>query len=79
MTDKPPKAREVLGDWVSGEDVHPLTNVSGRAWMTKDGSMSGTYFGFNPVPMTAHEKGLLWHFPVKRRRHFKCGPWRWSL
>lgn len=54
----------VLGEWVSGEQVHPLANVSMRRWRTRDGSMSGTYSGW--FPPGAFEKGIMWWFPVTK-------------
>jgi hypothetical protein len=53
----------ILGQWVENKDMHPATNIAGRDWMTKDGEMSGTFYGRGSIPIEAYERGLLWHFP----------------
>lgn len=50
----------ILGRWIPIENLSPETNIAGRDWMTKDGTMYGTFYGY--LPFEAYKRGILWHF-----------------
>jgi hypothetical protein len=57
----------ILATWVKQSDMHPATNIYGRAWMTKDGLHSGTYYGPETIPKSANWNDILWSFPPKQK------------
>ena len=51
--------------WVPNENMHPVMNIWGRDWMTKDGEQHGTYYGYGSIPPDAMLKGIMWRFPAQ--------------
>ena len=62
MGDMQPICGMIAGHWVANEDMHPMTNIAGRKWMTKDGELHGVTF----PPNHALERGIMCHFPVDK-------------